>query len=166
MMAQTVRIEITENSHDPSRDRRLIAARDFLGVHLTGLEEIKVYKIAAETKLPDNDALQSVFADPVLQTLHTDKMGPAEKQPAFAVEVSFRPGVTDNPARAAETALALTGHTAHVASSSLFLLYGDIKESDAQSVGAELLANDLIQKIDVYVFAEFLNQPRFENVCL
>ncbi len=166
MMAQTVRIEITENSHDPSRDRRLIAARDFLGVHLTGLEEIKVYKIAAETKLPDNDALQSVFADPVLQTLHTDKMGPAEKQPAFAVEVSFRPGVTDNPARAAETALALTGHTAHVASSSLFLLYGDIKESDAQSVGAELLANDLIQKIDVYAFADFLNQPRFENVCL
>lgn len=166
MTAQTVRIEITQNNADPSRDRRISAARDFLGIALTGLEEVKVYKIAVNTKLPDNDTLQAVFSDPVLQHLHTAPPQAPQQRPAFAVEISFRPGVTDNPARAAETALALTGYKARVASSSLFFLYGDIREADAQLVGAELLANDLIQKIDIFSFDDFLKQPRFAKVQL
>jgi len=166
MAAQTVRIEIMEKHSDPSRDRRITAARDFLGVVLQGLEEIKVYKIAAPEKLPDNDALHTVFADPVLQELHTATPAAPHAKPAFAVEVSFRPGVTDNPARAAETALALAGYAARVASSSLFFLYGDIRAEDARRVGAELLANELIQKIDIYSYDDFLRQPRFAHVRL
>ena len=166
MTAQSARIEIIENNQPLTRDRRIAAAREFLGVPLTGLSEIKVYKISAITKLPDHDTLQAVFADPVLQTLHTDLQEPAADKPAFAVEVSFRPGVTDNPARAAETALSFTGHNARVASSSLFLLYGDIRQQEATRIGMELLANDLIQKIDVYPFDDFMRLPRFENVRL
>lgn len=166
MTAQTARIEISENNQSPSRDHRIAAVRDFLGVELTGLTEIKVYKIAADTKLPGNDVLDAVFADPVLQTLHTGaNMTPAEK-PAYAVEISFRPGVTDNPARAAETALSLTGYDVRVASSSLFFLYGDIQPADAARIGTELLANELIQKIDVYTFDDFMQLSRFDHVSL
>src|SRR5690606_7042677 len=70
------------------------------------------------------------------------------------------------PARAAETALALAGYAARVASSSLFFLYGDIRAEDARRVGAELLANELIQKIDIYSYDDFLRQPRFAHVRL
>lgn len=169
MAAQTARIEITENNAQPARDRRIADARDFLGITLSGLQEVKVYKIAAQpqsgTAMPDAATLQSVFADPVLQTLHH---APHESfgNPAFVAEISFRPGVTDNPARAAETALHLTGHNTVVASSSLFLLYGDIAPQDAQMVAEELLANSLIQKVDVYAFDDFCRQARFADVSL
>lgn len=171
MAAQTARIEITENNAQPAHDRRVTAARDFLGISLTGLQEIKVYKITTDTAvsaaLPAAGTLQAVFADPVLQSLHQAEHGkdPSEK-PSFAVEVSFRPGVTDNPARAAETALQLTGHKTTVASSSLFFLYGDIAPKDAEAMAEELLANTLIQKVDVYCYDDFCNLPRFENVSL
>lgn len=168
MSAKHRRIEISAQGHIAANDARCIAARDFLGVPLSGLEEIKVYKIeTAQGEIPAQ-IIADVFADPVLQNLHlaaTDAVQTTQA-PSFVVEVSFRAGVTDNPARSAETALDLCGLPAHVASSSLFMLYGDIQETDAHKVATELLANELIQKIDIWSFAAFTALPRFDDVTL
>lgn len=158
------RIEIQEREPAAALAARCRQAQDFFGIRLAELEEVKVYKIAADSALPAH-VLNEVFADPVLQKLHTDNAAPA-KTPAYVAEISFRPGVTDNAARAAEMALQLTGYDARVASSSLYFLYGEITAEDAAKIAEEMLANPLIQKIDVLNFADFAAETRFDNVSL
>ncbi|MFN7114219.1 MAG: AIR synthase-related protein [Alphaproteobacteria bacterium] len=158
------RIEITEREPAAALAARCRQAQDFFGVRLSGLEEIKVYKITASKTVPPH-VLQDVFADPVLQQLHTADSARA-KTPAYVAEISFRPGVTDNTARAAEMALRLTGTDARVASSSLYFLYGDIRADEAAKIAEEMLANPLIQKIDVLPYADFAAQARFNDVRL
>lgn len=162
--AQAQRIEILEREPAAALAARCRQAQDFFGIRLAGLEEVKVYKIVADKTLPPH-ILNDVFADPVLQTLHTSA-GANAKTPAYVAEVSFRPGVTDNAARAAEMALRLTGIDARVASSSLYFLYGEISTEDAAKIAAEMLANPLIQKIDVMTPAQFAAAARFDKVDL
>lgn len=158
------RIEISERSTSAGLAARIRQAQEFFGIRLTGIEEIKVYKITGN-HLPPARVLHEVFADPVLQKLHMDADSPA-KVPAYIAEISFRPGVTDNAARAAEMALALTGHQARVASSHLYMLHGDITAQDAEKLAQEMLANPLIQKIDVMAYTDFAAQARFDDVQL
>ncbi len=163
-MKPAQRIEISECHASPALAARLRQAQEFFGIRLRGIEEIKVYKIAGDA-LPPARILHEVFADPVLQNLHTAARAPAQA-PDYIAEISFRPGVTDNAARAAEMALALTGHKTRVASSSLYLLHGDITAEEATRLAQEMLANPLIQKIDVMAYADFAAQARFEDVHL
>lgn len=163
-MTKTQRIEISERIASAAPAARCRQAQEFFGIRLSSIDEIKVYKIAAET-LPPAPVLHEVFADPVLQKLHTAAATPAET-PTYAIEISFRPGVTDNAARAAEMALKQTGYDARVASSSLYFLYGNISAADAEKLSAEMLANPLIQKIDVMPYDAFIQHNRFDSVQL
>ena len=158
------RIEISERSASAGLAARIRQAQEFFGIRLTGIDEIKVYKIAADHP-PSAAVLHEVFADPVLQKLHMAADAPAQT-PAYIAEISFRPGVTDNAARAAEMALALTGHQTRVASSSLYMLHGDMTAKEAEKLAQEMLANPLIQKIDVMTYADFAAQTRFDDVQL
>lgn len=163
-MGAAVRIEVESKIPDRRLEKWAKEARDYLGVAITGLEEVKVYKIAA-AKMPQS--LHEVFADPVLQILHAEETVYAFKStPSYVVEISFRPGVTDNPARAAEEALALTGVVAEVASGSLYFLFGDVDEKSAARIAGELLANVLIQKVELWPYNDFCALQRFDNVKL
>ena len=110
----------------------------------------------------------AVFADPVLQNFHAEGCGYSRdrKKPSFVAEISFRPGVTDNPARAAEEALALTGINAEVSSGALYFMYGDVDSEGAHKIVRELLANDLMQKADVWPADVFYSRKRFDKVVL
>lgn len=163
-MKPAQRIEISERHTSSALAARIRQAQDFFGIRLSGIEEIKVYKIAGDV-LPPTGILHDVFADPVLQKLHTAAHTPANAA-AYIAEISFRPGVTDNAARAAEMALALTGHKTRVASSSLYMLHGDLSAKDAEKLAQEMLANPLIQKIDVMAYGDFAAQTRFDDVQL
>lgn len=163
-MKTAQRIEISERMAGAAPAARCRQAQEFFGIRLAGIDEIKVYKISAAAPLPAQ-VIEEVFADPVLQKLHTGHSTPAQK-PAFAVEISFRPGVTDNAARAAEMALKQTGYDARVASSSLYFLYGALTQGDCEKLAQDMLANPLIQKIDVMAYDAFIQQPRFDNVHL
>jgi len=168
-MGAALRIEVLSTIPDRRLEKWAAAAREYLGVKLQGLEEVKVYKVAPVA--PANDAsakIAAVFADHILQKAYA---APAAfdfggRTPAFVVEVSYRPGVTDNPARAAEEALALAGLEAQVASGSLYFLFGDVAAEGAAKVSRDLLANELIQKVEVWSFAEFSKLPRFDSVKL
>ncbi|MDE1153272.1 MAG: AIR synthase-related protein [Micavibrio sp.] len=168
-LGPALRIEVLSTIPDRRLEKWASAAREYLGVKLQGLEEIKVYKVAPATAANDTPAkISAVFADPILQKAYT--AGTAYdfggRTPAFVVEVSYRPGVTDNPARAAEEALTLAGMEAQVASGSLYFLFGDIAAEDARKISRDLLANELIQKVDVWNFAEFSTLLRFDGVKL
>ena len=158
---KTQRIEIKNKTADRRLEKWAEEARGHLGVALQDLEGVKVYKIVANDTLPD------VFSDPVLQDIyHAATDYGFSEVPSYVVDVSFRPGVTDNPARAAEEALALAGCTATVASGDLYFLFGNVDAEGARKIALELLANDLIQKADVYAYADFMALDRFGDVHL
>ncbi len=166
-----VRVEIEQKISDRRLKKWAQTAREHLGVALDSLEEIKVYKLKPRGQSQNavlQNKVRAVFADPVLQNFHAGDhryvFGGAA--PAFIAEISFRPGVTDNPARSAEEALSLVGVDAEVASGSLYCLYGDIDAAGAQKIAHELLANDLIQKADVWPSDVFYSRARFDGVAL
>ncbi|MBI1216679.1 MAG: phosphoribosylformylglycinamidine synthase [Alphaproteobacteria bacterium] len=169
MSETAVRVEVRDNTQGKQLEKWTRAANDFLGVPLQRLEEVKVYKVATQGRMKDAPALLGgIFVDPVLQSAAFSHANDAEagEKPGFIAEISYRPGVTDNPARAAQEALALTGVTATVASGSLYFFYGDIDAAGARKIAGELLANELIQKIDVWSHDDFLKNDRFDKVSL
>ncbi|MBU6474487.1 MAG: phosphoribosylformylglycinamidine synthase [Alphaproteobacteria bacterium] len=139
-------------------------ARETLNVPLTAIAEVKVYK-TTNGKAED---LAAVFADPVLQQAHFShkEYRFLHGAPAFVVDVGFRAGVTDNPGHAAAEALALCGIEARVASGSLYFLFGELDAAGAEKVARELLANDLLQKAEIYPANDFYARDRFKNVKL
>ncbi len=158
------RIEIESTIPDRRLEKRALAARDGLNVPLDAIEEVKVYKTTGG-KAED---LAAVFADPVLQQAHFNNKEYKfiHGAPAFVVDVAFRAGVTDNPGHAAAEALALSGIEARVASGSLYFLFGGLDKAGAEKVARELLANDLIQKAEVYPAHDFYARDRFKNISL
>jgi phosphoribosylformylglycinamidine synthase len=166
MGAARVRVEVDGRIPDRRLEKRAAAARAYLGVPLEALEETQVYKVEAEK--PSGEALAGIFADPILQVARITDEAPKFRRgmPAFVAEISYRPGVTDNPARAAAEALALAGIEAEVASGSLFFMFGGIDKPAATRVARELLANELIQKVEIHSYADFLASKRFDDVRL
>ncbi len=160
-----VRIEIESKIPDRRLEKWASEAREWFSVDVAALEEVKVYKICSDDKV---DGIEDVFADPIMQKAHLSgtQYVFAKGQPSFVVEVSYRPGVTDNPARAAGEALALRGVTAQVASGSLYFLFGKVDGEGAAKIARELLANNLIQKAEVFAANDFYKSDRFENVSL
>lgn len=168
MGASAVRVEVAANIADRRLEKWAREAREYLGVPVASIEEVKVYKIAPDAPANDISAtIARVFSDPVLARAQAGAAtySFAEK-PAFAAEITYRPGVTDNPARSAEEALSLCGLAAEVASGSLYFLFGAVDAAGAKKVARELLANELIQKIDVWTYDEFLAVKRFDAVKL
>lgn len=164
-MGAAARLEVASNIPDRRLEKWAAEARDYLGVALDALEEVKVYKISPA---PEAAAARAVFADSVLQkTLFAEAQHDfGGRVPAFVAEVSYRPGVTDNPARAAQEALSVSGVAAEVASGSLYFMFGALDEAGAKKIARELLANELIQKAEVSSYADFCKAGRFGAVSL
>ncbi|HML56671.1 MAG TPA: AIR synthase related protein, partial [Solidesulfovibrio magneticus] len=156
------------------------SVRDVVGQRVAG-------KIQSELHLPvsavsivkiftidglDAEAVEAVIAagvlhDPVVQTASAAPITP-DVPADWVIEVSFRPGVTDNEARTAKEAIALalgldeagrqglavyTGVQYHIA--------GLADQAAAEHVALDLLANDLLQRHDVKSAAQWTAEPGF-----
>lgn len=158
-MTQVLRIEIADKIRNVSGDTRVRQVKNWLGIDIHGIEHVRVYKIETDRPLAD---LLPAFVDPVLQQVTVETPDKAD----FVVEVSYRPGVTDNAGKAASDALAICGITARVSSGSVYYLEGVSDIAKAEKIAAELLANRLIEKAEVLRLADFKAQQRFLNVRL
>jgi phosphoribosylformylglycinamidine synthase subunit PurSL len=116
--------------------------------------------------------LEEVFVDPIVQiTVERPRERPDLKDFAFVVEVSFKPGVTDNSGKSASEALALTGVKAQVATRTLTFFDRDWDRTEVERLSVTELGNPLIQDIKLRSIAEFIEGnpflvPRFPEVSL
>ncbi|MBN2323696.1 MAG: phosphoribosylformylglycinamidine synthase [Spirochaetes bacterium] len=119
------------------------------------LSKLHIRQFAAEVL---NDPVLTVFSalDPVALTLGTF---------AWAVEVSFRQGVTDNVGHTAaemlRTMFRLPEGSVNVYSSTQYLIDGDLTREDVETVASEVLCNTLIQEIDLLDYGEFKRRGGF-----
>ncbi|MCK5555357.1 MAG: phosphoribosylformylglycinamidine synthase, partial [Alphaproteobacteria bacterium] len=170
-MQPAIRIELESEITNHRLEKWAEEARTWLGVQVESIEEVQVYKIQPHHTENDGEIISrmhNVFVDPTLQTLHTKdgKYTFDGRQPSFVAEISFRPGVTDNPARSAAEAFSLVGIDADVASGSLYFMFGDIDKKGAEKIAQELFSNTLIQKAEVWAADNFYKMDRFDSIAL
>jgi len=148
-----------------------LEAKEFLHIPLKGMEKVNFYLLKpnnlSTSKLDEklSGEVSETFFDPLIQELYLNEVEyDFGKTPSFIAEVSFRPGVTDNPGHAAKEALAVLDINSEVASGSLYFMFGDLTKDQAAHVAKDLIANDLIQKIEIFDTKEFYNSKRFSHV--
>jgi phosphoribosylformylglycinamidine synthase len=105
--------------------------------------------------------ISDAFIDPVLQKAYVDQ--PATFDADWAVEVGFKPGVTDNVGRTAREVIeALSGlrfgEEEGVYTSRLYFFKGALSEADVTQIAEGVLANTLINRYVCKRMAEYTTQ--------
>ncbi len=148
---------------DGVRDARGETVREnlkrFLGIEVNAVRTLDVYTIDASLSRDEVEAAAAgPLSDPVIQEVAVNR--PLARDFDVLIEVGFRPGVTDNVGRTAKEAIQyLTGRPfadgEAVYTSTQYLIRGDVDRELAERIAADLLANALIQRWDIYTAAEF-----------
>lgn len=170
-----VRIE-TRNKYLQGKEEKLAeGVRQFLDLPLEKVEIRQIFWPESDQALSEERVkflATHVFSDPILQIVQwknqsKEKSQPGADQPSFAVEVSFRLGVTDNTGKAAEEALELVQISqVRVHTGTLYFLYGQLTHGEVERITKGFLANDLIHKIRLIPWGEFLQWDRFSPMNL
>jgi len=119
-----------------------------------------VYKVVANIDDATAAEVQKTFADPVVAESAMGRL-PAPESFDWLLEIGFKPGVTDNVGRTARGALKdVVGRELdweeQVYTSIQYFLSGGLSREDIERLGKDLLANTLIQTIDVFSKEEWL----------
>jgi len=148
---------------DGVRDARGETVREnlkrFLGIEVTSVRTLDVYTIDADLARDEVEAAAAgPLSDPVIQEVAVNR--PLAHDFDVLIEIGFRPGVTDNVGRTAREAIQyLTGRPfaagEAVYTSTQYLIRGGISRQQAETIAADLLANALIQRWDIYTADEF-----------
>ncbi len=160
-MANRIEAALKEGVRDARGERIRREIEHFL--HLT-VEEVRTLDVFTLDSALDRSELELAaagpFSDPVIQNWSIDR--PLAAGFDFAVEVGFRPGVTDNVGRTAREAVEyLTGRPfvkgENVYYSVQYLLKSSrLTGTDVEKIATGLLCNTLIQRYSILSAADFL----------
>jgi len=164
-MPNRIEVALKSGVRDARGERIKREIEHFLHLHVEEVNTIDVYTV--DTKLSGDELQASAegpFSDPVIQGWSIDR--PLANSFDFAVEVGFRPGVTDNVGRTAREAVEyLTGRKfaagEGVYTSVQYLLKGKLSQADVERIATGLLCNTLIQRYTVLSGAEFMAKRGF-----
>ncbi|MBI4053114.1 MAG: phosphoribosylformylglycinamidine synthase subunit PurL [Candidatus Diapherotrites archaeon] len=132
-----------------------------LGLNAKSVKTIRVFTLEGNFSQKDLAFLaEKVFIDPVIQEFSVNK--PLARKGGFdwLVEVSFRPGVTDNVGRTAREAVGYALERALAEDENVFtgmqyLLKGGLDEKDVKKIASGLLANGLIERFEIFSAKDF-----------
>ncbi len=159
----TLRIEVGLRPELPDTQGARIARkiRAELGLVVEGVRQIKVYTVQGLSLHQAHMALQqTLLHDPVLHEAALSPLGP---EPDWAIEVGFRPGVTDNEGRTARETLSLGLGIKDitVATATQYLLFGQLTQAEIERIAWDLLANSLIQRVRIKSRSQWRTAPGF-----
>ena len=135
--------------------------RNFLGIPVQEVRTRDVYRIEADLRPGEAEKILHEFTDPVL---HQGGLGRVESgRFDMAVSVAYKPGVTDPVGKSAlvavedtlgRTLTLATGDEPAVYSSTLYLMSG-VSRDQASAIATSLLANPVIQTIELETWDEW-----------
>lgn len=164
-MPNRIEIALKSGVRDARGERIKREIEHFLHLQVDEVSTIDIYTVDSQLS---NDELKAAasgpFSDPVIQVWSIDR--PLASSFDFAVEVGFRPGVTDNVGRTAREAVEyLTGRKfaagEGVYTSVQYLLKGALTLADVERIATGLLCNTLIQRYSILSAAEFMAKRGF-----
>ena len=164
-MAHRIEIALKGSVRDARGERIRNEISHFLHLTVENVRTIDVYTVDAA--LPRDileQAASGPFCDPVIQTWTLDR--PQGVDFDFAVEVGFRPGVTDNVGRTAREAVEyLISRPLELGEgvyySVQYLIKGAMESADVERVATGLLCNTLIQRYTILSVADFAAKRGF-----
>ena len=123
-----------------------------------------VYKVAATISDADADRVMEVFTDNVVAESARGRLAMPDAF-TWCLEISYKAGVTDNVGRTARGSLQdllereLTWEE-QVYTSIQYFVTGELGREEMERLGYDLLANGLIQKVEVLSEAEGARQSQ------
>ncbi len=166
-MATRIEIGLKRGVRDPRAQGVVTRARHFLHLPLRSCATRDVLHVDTALKPGEVRRLRAALTDPVTSRSTVGRLPP----PPFdwLVEIGFKPGVTDNVGRTARTVVQdvlnrSLGPYEEVYTSTQYFLRGTLDRTAAEQLGANLLANPLIQTIRVWSPQEWAAAPVDESV--
>ncbi len=167
-MANRIEVSLKADIRDSRGERIRREIEHFLHLPVSEVRTIDIYTVDASlTQAELLEAAKGPFSDPVMQDWQVDQ--PSATGFDFAVEVGFRPGVTDNVGRTSREAVEyLTGRKfapgEAVYHSVQYLISGDVSREDVERIATELLCNTLIQRHTTLTSEEYAAGKGFATV--
>jgi phosphoribosylformylglycinamidine synthase len=164
-MAYRVEIALKNSVRDARGERVKREIEHFLHLTVAEVRTIDVYTVDAALSWEELDqAAAGPLCDPVIQDRSIDR--PLAAGFSWAVEVGFRPGVTDNVGRTAREAIEyLTGKPFQqgeaVYTAVQYLFFGVLNRTDVERIATGLLCNTLIQRFTILSATEFAEEGGF-----
>ncbi len=152
-MAYRVEVALKGNVRDARGQRIKRRITDDLKIFVESVVSIDVFTIDAALSAEEIEKVASgPFLDPIIQKFSIGK--PVAHDFDWAIEVGYKPGVTDNIGRTAREAMELLlqrKFDAHegVYTSVLYLIRGKLSQEQAERIATGLLGNTLIQRFGI-----------------
>lgn len=171
MKYQRIELTVRPELKDPFAKHVKWDINSTLGYRVRDVRIVSVYTVYSDlTEEQLASFARDVLNDPVL-TFYSIGSPAADKLNPFtwALEVSFKPGVTDNVGHTARDVLnMMTGSCAEgrigtfrVYKSTQYLIDADLKFDEVEKIGNEILYNSLIEDIDILRFHDFKKNKGF-----
>jgi phosphoribosylformylglycinamidine synthase II len=166
-----IEIAVRPELEDPFAQHVKWEITSCLGYGVKKVRIVSVYTVYSD--LSDEQLLrfaEGVLNDPVL-TFYSLEAPAGERLAPFtwALEVSYKPGVTDNVGKTALDVLnmmigrhgRITSEEYRIYKSTQYLIHADLGREEAKKIGREILHNDLIEDIDLLSFEDFAKKGGF-----
>ncbi|NJD91759.1 MAG: phosphoribosylformylglycinamidine synthase, partial [Geobacter sp.] len=158
-MANRVEVALLDGIRDARGERIKREIEHFLKIAVSSVTTVDVYTVDARISAALLEAAAAgPFSDPVMQKYTID--APQAAGFDFAVEVGFRPGVTDNVGRTAREAVEYLAGKSFAPGEGVYhavqyLFKGNLDRAGVEKIATELLCNTLIQRYTILSAAEF-----------
>ncbi len=176
-MAHRIEVTLKDGIRDARGERIQREISHFLHLQVDEVRTLDVYTVdAALSQSEIEEAAAGPFSDPVIQEWAIDTptalTRPLKGEGAafdWAIEVGFRPGVTDNVGRTAREAIEYQtgrpfGAGEGVYTAVQYLLNGKLTAADVERIATGLLCNTLIQRFTVLSRDEFSARGGFPAI--
>lgn len=176
---KVARIEVRDLESNSREHKYAKAARNHFRIPVFGTEIVQLFWLKSKdgTEIDGTELkvfAERVFCDPILQEYHLSQpgefrfSGAGNILPSYVAQVRFLPGVTDNVGKTATEALSLISdfarsHSVQVYTGKAVYFYGDLSKGDVEKVAQEIVANPLIEEIQIFSWDEYFSGSRFEN---
>ncbi len=163
MDLKRLEISVQENQDDPVGHRVLTQIQEAFGYNI---QKVRVNKILTIDNLFEEDAgillNKAVLHDPIVQNA---SFTTTKSDADFILEVSFKPGVTDNEGNtAASTACMVLNRPRtdlNIYTANQYHIWADLTLEQAENIGKNLLANELIQRLRIKTKLEWEKEAGF-----
>ncbi|HSR12935.1 MAG TPA: phosphoribosylformylglycinamidine synthase subunit PurS, partial [Thermodesulfobacteriota bacterium] len=152
-MAYRVEIGLKPGVRDARGEKIRSRVIEDLGLAVDSVRTVDAYTVDAELRSGEIEKIAAgPFLDPVIQEYSIGR--PIPRDFDWAIEVGYKPGVTDNVGRTAREAVELLVHRKFrpgegVYTSVVYYLKGKLTRAQADSIASGVLANTLIQRFDI-----------------
>ena len=133
-----------------------------LGLKVSAVRQVKVFTVdGLDRAQAERLVEEAIWHDPILQEASLEPLPLRSPEPAYFIEVGFRPGVTDNEARTARDTAAMVldidRESLRVYTAVQYQLILDTPDSlsmaDVEHIASDLLCNNLIQRYRIKTIA-------------